>query len=105
MAQVNPLIAEKVRRFLAELSRNGIRVEAAYLFGSYARGRENRWSDIDVAVISPDISADRYEERVRLMKIASSIDCRIEPAPFNIDAFADEDPLAWEVKRNGILFI
>ena len=36
MAPVNPLIVEKARRFLAELSRNGIRVEAAYLFGSYA---------------------------------------------------------------------
>ncbi|HBO84895.1 MAG TPA: nucleotidyltransferase, partial [Deltaproteobacteria bacterium] len=45
--------------------------------GSYARKTQNKWSDIDLAIISPDFSNDRFEERVRLMKLASSIDDRI----------------------------
>ncbi|GAB4419553.1 MAG: hypothetical protein OHK0032_15430 [Thermodesulfovibrionales bacterium] len=34
---------------------------------------------------------DRFEERIRLMKLASEIDTRIEPAPFRPDTFVDED--------------
>jgi uncharacterized protein len=55
-----------------------------------------------VAVISPGISGDRLEERIRLMKLSATIDSRIEPVPFRPDTFVDEDPLAWEIKRKGI---
>ncbi len=37
-----------------QLLERGIRVEAIVLYGSYAGGRPREWSDIDVAVISPD---------------------------------------------------
>jgi hypothetical protein len=33
------------------------------------------------AVVSPQISDDRFEERIRLTEIALSIDDRIEPLP------------------------
>ena len=32
----------------------GVRVEAVILYGSYVRGNAHEWSDIDLAVISPD---------------------------------------------------
>ena len=32
----------------------GLRVDAVVLYGSYARGTPHEWSDIDLAVISPD---------------------------------------------------
>ena len=102
MAYVEASVADMVRRFLECLYTEGIRVEAAYLFGSYAAGTPDRWSDIDIAVVSPDISEDRFEERVRLTKLSSTIDSRIEPAPFRPEAFVDEDPLAWEIIRKGI---
>jgi hypothetical protein len=31
------------------------------------------------------------------------IDSRIEPVPFRPEAFFDEDPLVWEIKKEGIL--
>jgi hypothetical protein len=52
--------------------------------------------------ISPSRSKDRFEERVRLTSLSSSIDSRIEPGPFRPETFVDEDPLAWEIKRKGI---
>jgi predicted nucleotidyltransferase len=61
---------------LEKLKENGIPVEAAYLFGSYAKGRAREWSDIDIAVISSNLSDDRFEERIRLSKISSRIDSR-----------------------------
>jgi uncharacterized protein len=102
VAHVDPSVAELVRRFLVRLGDEGIRVDAAYLFGSIAAGTSNQWSDIDVAVISPDMSEDRFAERVRLTGFSSSIDVRIEPVPFRPDNFIDEDPLAWEIRRRGI---
>ena len=32
----------------------GLRVDAVVLYGSYAHGTPHEWSDIDLAVISPD---------------------------------------------------
>jgi len=102
--KVNSIIIDKVKRFLTELEKEGITIESAYLFGSYAKGAENKWSDIDVAIISPILTDDRFKERIRLTKIAQSIDSRLEPVPFRPDTFVEEDPLVWEIKRKGILF-
>lgn len=102
MARIDAPVAESIRRFLDHLGSEGIRVERAYLFGSFAGGKPSRWSDIDIAIVSPDVSEDRFQERVRLMLLSSSIDSRIEPVPFRPEAFVDEDPLVWEIKRKGI---
>jgi len=44
-------------------------------------------------------------EWIRLMKLSVAVDSRIEPVPFRPDTFVDEDPLAWEIKRSGILIL
>lgn len=102
MAKIDASIMGAVKKFLDKIRENGIPVSSAYLFGSYALGKGSEWSDIDVAVISPAISYDRLEERIRLMKLSATVDSRIEPVPFRPDTFVDEDPLAWEIKRKGI---
>ena len=60
MAQIDDEVLSKVRTFIRKLKENGIAVESAYLFGSYASNHAGRWSDIDVAVVSPDFSADMF---------------------------------------------
>ncbi len=103
MAEVNADVQEIIHRFLRRLNQEGIHVEEAYLYGSYAKRTEDKWSDIDVAIISPDFSRDRFEEGVRLMQISSDVDPHIEPVPFTPDTFVDENPLVWEIKKTGIL--
>jgi len=103
VAQVDHEIVNTVRAFLQRLKEDGITVESAYLFGSHAANRAGRWSDIDVAVVSPDFSSDRFDERLRLMKLSSEIDTRIEPVPFHTDDFQDTDPLVDEIKKRGII--
>lgn len=102
MAQVNAQTIGLVESFLNKINEQGINVISAYLFGSYARGAENKWSDIDVAIVSSDISEDNFEETVRLTKIACRIDNRIDPVPFRPEDFVDENPLVWEIKKDGI---
>lgn len=102
MAQINDVVFSKIREFIAALPGHGIKAQAVYLFGSYAKGTQTELSDIDVAVVSQDLSGDRFEELVRLLKISAEIDSRIEPVPFLPGAFVDEDPLAWEIRRKGV---
>ncbi|MBI4788590.1 MAG: nucleotidyltransferase domain-containing protein [Chloroflexi bacterium] len=79
----------------------GIRLEAAYLYGSYAKGYAHKDSDIDVALVSPDLTGwvDDFE---KMRPALLEMDSRIEPVRFHPDNFREENPLAWEVKTTGI---
>ncbi len=43
-----------------------LRISSAYLFGSYAAGSPTDWSDVDLAVFSPDADKMRIEDKARL---------------------------------------
>ena len=102
MAKIDAEVMDKVRLFLAKLRDQGFFVSQAYLFGSCVRGNVDRWSDIDVAIVSPQIGHDRFEERVRLTELAVSVDDRLEPLPYRPEAFHDGDPFVRKIKREGL---
>lgn len=102
MATKTKNIENEVNHFINELKKI-YRVQAAYIYGSHSRGNASVWSDIDVAVISPDFSDDLFEERLKLMKMAANIDDRIEPHPFRVEDFDSSNPLASEIQKHGIL--
>ena len=101
MAEIDNTVLINVASFLERLNTEGIQVAAAYLFGSQLTGKADEWSDIDVAVVSPQISDDRFEERVKLTRIAFSFDERIEPLPFNPESFTSDDPLVRQILHTG----
>ena len=70
-----------INSFLEEIQKK-YRIDNAYLYGSFAKGTFNKWSDIDIAIVSSDFSGDLFEDRLSLMRLASTIDDRIEPRPF-----------------------
>jgi predicted nucleotidyltransferase len=81
------------------------RVEAAHLYGSQAqgnRGTATEWSDIDVAVISPDLATDLFEERLLLIRLAARIDDRIDPHAFRPEDFHPTAPLVSAIQRTGV---
>lgn len=102
MAEIEPVVVQKVHSFLQVLRLKGFQIYQAYIFGSYAKGQVNKWSDIDVAIISPQIGNDRFEERVRLTELAISVDDRIEPLPFSLENFKDDDPFVRQIKAEGV---
>ena len=104
MAEKNDAVKKIVKHFLDEVRKN-YNIDGAYLYGSYAKGTSNKWSDIDIAIISPDFSDDLFAERLTLMQLAASIDDRIEPKPFKTELFDHNDPLVDEIQKNGIPFI
>ncbi|MEW5950163.1 MAG: nucleotidyltransferase domain-containing protein [Thermodesulfobacteriota bacterium] len=95
------LIYESIERYVEELRKRDIDILAAYLFGSYAKGRATEWSDIDVALLTRQFIGDSFDFKFLLMKIAREIDFNIEPHPYLVDEFNEDNPLAAEVIRTG----
>ncbi len=104
MAEKKDRLNKVINSFLEEIQKN-YRIDDAYLYGSFAKGTSHRWSDIDIAIVSPDFSDDLFEERLLLMRLASTIDDRIEPRPFKKKLFDRNDPLVDEIQKNGIRLI
>ena len=104
MAERKDRLNKVISSFLEEIQKK-YRIDDAYLYGSFAKGTSHRWSDIDIAIVSPDFSDDLFEERLLLMRLASTIDDRIEPRPFKKKLFDRNDPLVDEIQKNGIRLI
>ena len=94
-------INKTIQIFLREVQKK-YSIREAYLYGSFAKGTSYKWSDIDLAIISPDFSEDLFEDRLYLMRIAASIDDRIEARPFKKKLFNRNDPLVAEIQKNGV---
>ena len=78
-------------------------IEKVFLFGSYAKGKSNKDSDIDLALIFKDLDdSERFDIQVQLMLIASQIDSRIEPHPISFNDFNSGNPFVVEIQRTGI---
>lgn len=101
MAVAADLITEIVKRYIEELEKNGIKIREAVVFGSFVKGTAKEWSDIDVALVSPDFTGDRFEDRRRIVPLRRKIDSRIEPIPFRPEDFNEEGMLVEEIKRTG----
>ena len=101
MAELLPEIETIARKYLSHIKESK-KISRAFIYGSYAKGTAYKWSDIDIAIISPDFSDDLFDERVALMKLALKVDDRIEPSPFRPEDFDVDNPLVNEINTSGI---
>lgn len=105
MAQRSILADQPVallKQYRHTLVAHGIPVEDVILFGSYATGRAKPWSDVDVCIVSPMFGKNRYDEMVRLKKLAVAIEPMIEPHPYHPRELNNPyDPLAFEIRTHG----
>lgn len=95
-------IIKIVKDYIKLLKDYNINAEKVYLYGSYAKGDYNRYSDIDIAVILNEDTINTFNEEVRLMGIGQKIDIRIEPCVFLVKDLEDPDPFLEEILRTGI---
>lgn len=99
---VDPI--DLVKKYLTEVRRLGVRVDRAYLFGSYAKGKVWEGSDVDVCIVSDDFGKDYMNDKLLLNKAALKIDPRIEPVAYSPMDFENKyDSLVDEVKCFGIV--
>ncbi len=89
----NKKIVSEIRNLIKILQRNGIDISAAYIFGSYAKGRAIKWSDIDVALVSDDFSGIRFYDIEKLISTLKKYNNFIEFHPFKKEDFNPEKDL------------
>lgn len=65
-------VKEIIQRYKKTLQVLGIHVERIILYGSYAKGRQRKDSDIDLVVISDDFRGMNLRERLEILGIAAA---------------------------------
>jgi len=103
MATTATELKEAIDDFIQRLQR-GIRVEAVILYGSYAHGNPREWSDIDLAVISPDFEGVKMPERQRTISRLTFERCLgIEPIGYSSSEYHSPGPHSFlgEIIRTG----
>jgi uncharacterized protein len=105
MAEVPARIRAIIERFLDQLEKNQFPIKRAVVFGSYAEGRADEWSDIDVALVSDAFEGDRFNDRGKIRRITLSVSSDLSPLPFRPEDFVPENPLVQEILAKGISIV
>lgn len=97
-------IEVSIKKYLEKLKEKNIHVKKAILYGSYANGKADKDSDIDLAIISPNLGNDSFEEAIMLRKFTRGIDMDISPRPYSEKHYREAkkgDFLYDEIIRKG----
>jgi predicted nucleotidyltransferase len=103
MVKTEAEIRQMVKEYVNELE-SIIKVQKVILYGSYASGRPNEWSDVDIAIISSDFEGMNRLERQELLA-SKHLNCSpyLEPLGYSLKEYENAHPLTFlgEIKRTG----
>ena len=94
---------EIVRNYASEIQGCGINLRSVILYGSFAKGTQHEWSDIDVALVADEFTGFTFND----CKLYSGLGIRkpyirIEEKTYPTDYFQKGDPFIEEIKKTGI---
>lgn len=96
-------INSTIEKYIKLIREKYANIESAYLFGSFAKGKSTKDSDIDLALIFKKLDdAERFDIQVQLMLLASKVDLRIEPHPISHDVFYSGNAFVNEILKTGV---
>jgi len=101
----DPSVLAVVRQYLHNLAGQGIAAQMGVIFGSYASGHPDQWSDIDLLVVSPVFDGGFSRDAVNcLWRVAARTDSRIEPIPCGQRQWTEDaaTPLIEIARREGV---
>lgn len=104
MAYMQDEAIEMTKSFLKQASKKHS-IRYAYLFGSYARGTQKEYSDIDIAVIMGKTAQLKsyYEETFEVFHEAQEYNSLLEILCFREDEFeSDGGTIVALIKKEGI---
>lgn len=104
MAKKRQEIENIIARYIDELKKLGVEVSQVILYGSYAKGRTKEYSDIDLAVISPNFQKlDIFERQLILSKAHHNFGEPIEPIGLTPKQVKDKKGFVSEIVKTGII--
>lgn len=103
--QIPRKVQAEVKEFIERIKKDDLEIMGVYVYGSYAKGTAGKWSDIDVAIISPSFSNIYDATQYLWSKRPSDEGLTIEPIGFDPTTFNESlSPLIGEIKNTGIKF-
>ncbi len=104
MAKKTQLKAKKIAEDFVKYIRDecSININQAYLFGSYAKNKQHKDSDIDVCIISDDFEKVDGISFLADKRRDEDVMNGIEPIGIATGDFVKFNPIASEVKKYGI---
>ena len=105
MVTIPTSVRATIEEFIRQLNANNLQILRAYIFGSYAKGLQSKWSDIDVALVSDQFEGDMFNDRCRLSPYVVKIDTDIETHPFSTKDFSEDNPFVKEIIKTGIRIV
>ena len=78
-------------------------IDLSILYGSWVNGQSNEYSDIDLAVFSPDFGKNKLLELQLLSKLSWAVDESIEAIPYPVDKLNNPNPSSfiYEILNTG----
>ncbi len=99
----NKPVINKVKRFAGAVRKQGVQLRQVFLFGSYARGEQREWSDIDVALVADEFVGVSFEDIKRFIDVTIQKPYILfELHTFSTADFETGNPFVAEIKRTGI---
>ena len=102
---INSEIIELSKTFIKALESKNIHIEEAYIFGSYAKETNHKYSDIDLALISGSFSGVRFDDNVKIINNTPHNFVDIETHPFRPEDFTKDNPFVEEILKDGFKII
>ena len=97
-------IRQIISKYIKVLAKH-VKIEKVIHFGSYAKGKRKPYSDIDLAVISPDFGHDRLKDMFLLSHLCRYADFDIEAVPFSVTEFenVERGTFLYNIIQHGLL--
>lgn len=94
-------IMDIIRSLVSQLEPK-MHVSKVILFGSYVSGAPKKWSDIDIAIVSPSFSRlPMWRRQELLAESLPKADVRLSPLCYSPEELAEPTPFLRQILRTG----
>jgi len=99
-------VIDTVRNYAREIRDAGVNLRKVILYGSFAKGTQHEWSDIDVALVADEFTGFAFDDYDLFPHVSIKNPYMwIEPRTYPTDYFIESDPFIEEIKKTGIEII
>jgi uncharacterized protein len=105
LAEIPDRVRRIIERYITALQQNNVPISQAVLFGSYAQGNYQEWSDIDIALVSNIFEGKRFDDRGKIRRINLSVSSDLEILPYRPEDFTPDDPFVKNIMETGVRIV
>lgn len=105
MVKVPDNVLKIINDFIMESNKDNIPLQQVILFGSYAKGKYNELSDIDLAVVSDKFQGISIYDAMMLFDAKYKVSIDLELHPYRPEDFTEDNPFVKEILQEGIRII